>query len=65
MVKNNTKKCLNLLRKCFLSLCEKLATKCISLNNEPNVAGSTRFDLNSILLIELLYYLFMASLDEC
>ena len=39
-----------------------LATKCISLNNEPCLTRSTFIDLNPT---ELHYYPFMVSLDRC
>ena len=39
-----------------------LATKCMSLNNEPCMIRPTLIDLNPV---ELNYYSFMISLDEC
>ena len=45
-----------------LGLSESLATKCVSLNDESCMGRSTLIDLN---LIELKYYPFMMSLDEC
>ena len=50
MVKYNIKQCLS------------LATKCMSLNNEPCMIRPTLIDLNPV---ELNYYSFMISLDEC
>ena len=39
-----------------------LATKCMSLNNKPCMIRPTLIDLNPV---ELNYYSFMISLDEC
>ena len=44
------------------SFSESLATKCLSLNDEPCMVRSTLIDLNSV---ELKYYPFMISLDKC
>ena len=44
------------------SFSESLATKYLSLNDEPCMVRSTLIDLNSV---ELKYYPFMISLDNC
>ena len=46
----------------LLSFTGSLATKCVSLDNEPCMTGPTLIDSNSI---ELNYYSFMISLDKC
>ena len=46
----------------LLSFSGSLATKFVSLNNEPLMIMVTFVDSNSI---ELNYYLFMISLDKC
>ena len=46
----------------LLSFSGSLATKFVSLNNEPLMIMATSVDSNSI---ELNYYLFMISLDKC
>ena len=46
----------------FLSFSSSLATKCVSLNNEPCMARPTLLDLNSV---ESKYFSFMISLDKC
>ena len=46
----------------LLSLSGSLATKCMSLNNEPCTIRPTLIDFNHI---ELNYYPFMISLDKC
>ena len=46
----------------LLSFSGSLATKFVSLNNEPLMTMVTFVDSNSI---ELNYYLFMISLDKC
>ena len=46
----------------FLSFSESLATKFVSLNNEPCTIRPTVIDLNPI---ELNYYPFMINLDKC
>ena len=46
----------------LLSFSGSLATKCVSLNNEPCTARPTLSDLN---LIELIHYPLMISLDKC
>ena len=45
-----------------MSFSESLATKCVSLNDEPCMVSPTVIDLNPI---ELKYYPFMISLDKC
>ena len=45
-----------------LSFNGSLATKFVSLNNEPCTFRLTLFDLNPV---ELNYYMFMISLDKC
>ena len=55
----------NLLKQVFivlLNLRESLATKYVSLNDEPCMVRPTLIDLN---LVELKYYSFMVSLDKC
>ena len=46
----------------LLSSSRSLAAKCVSLNNEPSMIRSTLIDLNPV---ELNYYPFMISPDEC
>ena len=46
----------------LLSFRGSLATRCVSLTNEPCMVRRTLIDLNRI---ELNYYLFMISLDKC
>ena len=46
----------------LLTFSESLATKCVSLSNEPCMVRPTRTDLN---LAELNYYQFMISQDKC
>ena len=46
----------------LLTFSESLATKCLSLNNEPCMVRPTLIDLNPI---EINYYPFMISLDKC
>ena len=46
----------------LLSFSESLATKCVSLDNEPCMTKSTLVDLNHI---ELDYYSFIMNLDKC
>ena len=46
----------------LLSFGRFLATKCVSLNNEPGMIMPTVMDLNPS---ELNYYPFMISLDKC
>ena len=46
----------------LLSLSGSLATKCVSLNNEPCMIRPTIIDLNSV---EHNYYSFMVCLDKC
>ena len=46
----------------LLSFSGSLATKCVSLGNEPHMAGPALIDLNPI---ELNYHPFMISLDKC
>ena len=44
------------------SFSESLATKCLSLNDEPCIVRPTLIDLSPV---ELKYYLFRISLDKC
>ena len=55
---------LRVIKQVFIGLCfgRSLATKCVSLNNEPRTIRPTLIDLNPI---ELNYYQFMIRLDEC
>ena len=46
----------------LLSFSSCLATKCVSLNDEPCMFRPTLIDLNPV---ELTYYLFMISLGKC
>ena len=46
----------------LLSFSSSLATKCLSLNDEPCMVRPTLIDLNSV---ELKYYRFMISLIKC
>ena len=46
----------------LLSFSESLATKCVSLDNEPCMTKPTLVDLNHI---ELDYYSFIMNLDKC
>ena len=46
----------------ILSFSSSLATKCVSLNDEPCMIRLTLIDLN---LVESKYYPFMISLDKC
>ena len=46
----------------FLCFSRSLATKCVSLNNEPRMIGPTLTDLNPV---GLNHYPFMVSLDKC
>ena len=46
----------------LLSFSETLATKCLSLNDEPCMIRLTLIDLNPV---ELKYYPLMISLDKC
>ena len=46
----------------LLSFSGSLATKCMSLNNEPCVIRPNLIDLNPV---ELNYYSFIISLDKC
>ena len=46
----------------LLSFSSSLATKCVSLNDEPCMFRPTVIDLNPV---ELTYYPFMISLDKC
>ena len=46
----------------LLSFSGSLATKCVTLNNEPCMTGPTLIDLNPV---ELNYFPFMISLDKC
>ena len=46
----------------LLSFSSSLATKCVSLNDEPCMIRTTLIDLNSV---ELKYYPFMITLDKC
>ena len=46
----------------LLSFIESLATKCLSLNDEPFMFRPTLIDLNPVYLK---YYPFMISLDKC
>ena len=46
----------------LLSFSRYLATKCVSLNNEPCMTRSTNIDLNPV---DLNYYPFTISLDKC
>ena len=46
----------------LLGFSESLATKCVSLNDEPCIFRPTLIDLNPV---EVKYYLFMISLDKC
>ena len=46
----------------LLSFSGSLATKCVSLNNEPCMTWPTPIDLNSV---ELNYYPFVISLNKC
>ena len=54
----------NLIKQVFIALCfsKSLATKCVSLNNEPRMIRAFLIDLNPF---ELKYYPFMISLDKC
>ena len=45
-----------------MSLSESLATKCVSLNNEPCLFRPILIDLDPV---ELDYYQFMISVDKC
>ena len=45
----------------LLSFSQSLATKCVSLNDEPSMVRSVLIDLNPI---ELKFYPFMISLDK-
>ena len=45
-----------------MSFSESLATKCVSLDNEPCMTKPTLVDLNHI---ELDYYSFIMNLDKC
>ena len=45
----------------LLSFSESLATKCLSVNNEPFMIRPTLVDLNPV---ELKYYPFIISLDK-
>ena len=64
MLKNNIKSYSGLLNKCFvlLSFGRSLATKCVSLSNEPSTARPTLIDLNPV---KFNYYPFRVSLDKC
>ena len=44
------------------SFTSSLATKCLSLNDEPCMVRSALFNLNNV---KLKYYPFMISLDNC
>ena len=46
----------------LLSFSSSLATKCVSLNDEPCIARPTLLDLNPV---EIKYYSFRISLDKC
>ena len=46
----------------LLSFSSSLATKCVSLNDEPHMIRPSLIDLNPF---ELQYYPFMISLDKC
>ena len=46
----------------LLSFSSSLATKCVSLNDEPCIVRSTIIDLNPV---ELKCYPFIISLDKC
>ena len=46
----------------LLSLSESLATKCLSLDDEPSIVRPTLIDLNPV---ELKCYLLMSSIDNC
>ena len=46
----------------LLNFSGSLATKCLSLNNEPHMVRSTLIDLNNV---ELNYYPFMINFDKC
>ena len=46
----------------LLSFSSPLATKCVSLNDEPCMVKPTLIDLNPI---DFKYYPFMISLDKC
>ena len=46
----------------LLNFSRCLATKCVSLNNEPCKTRSTNIDLNPV---DLNYYSFTISLDKC
>ena len=46
----------------LLSFSSSLATKCVSLNDEPRMIRPTLIDLNPV---EFKYYPFMICLDKC
>ena len=46
----------------ILSFSSSLATKCVSLNDEPCMVRPTLIDLNPV---EIKYYPFVISLDKC
>ena len=46
----------------LLSFSKSLATKCVSLNNEPCMTRPTLYDLN---LIKFNYYPFLISINKC
>ena len=65
MVKNSIKQHSRLTKQVFIvlfSFSGSLATKCVSLSNEPCMARPTLIDL---IPVKPNYYLFMISLDKC